>query len=76
MSLISTPHRYPSDHNKNNYGLDTKLDFATFEIQLSNQEDEPAATAEVAGEQKDDFKRVADSIEALARQFAKQDSAV
>jgi hypothetical protein len=31
---------------------------------------------EIAAEQKDEFKRVADSIEALARQFAKQDSAI
>jgi hypothetical protein len=31
---------------------------------------------DLAGEQKDEFKRIADSIEALARQFAKQDSPV
>ncbi|KAF1912779.1 hypothetical protein BDU57DRAFT_550597 [Ampelomyces quisqualis] len=76
MSLISTLRGFPSDDNKDIYGLDTKLDFATFEIQWSNQESDPAAQGEVGGEQKDDFKRVADSIEALARQFAKQDSAV
>jgi hypothetical protein len=46
-------------------------------MQWSNQEDDPAAAGgELAGEQKDDFKRVADSIEALAGQFAKQDSAI
>jgi hypothetical protein len=77
MSLISTLRGFPSNEDKDIYGLDTKLDFATFEIQWSNQEEDPAATGvEIAGEQKDDFKRIVDSIEALARQFAKQDSAV
>jgi hypothetical protein len=77
ISLISTLRGFPSDDNKDIYGVDTKLDFATFEIQWSNQEDDPAAAGgELAGEQKDDFKRVVDSIEALARQFAKQDSAI
>lgn len=76
ISLISTLRGFPSDDNKDIYGLDTKLDFATFEIQWSNQEDDPAKIGEVGGEQKDDFKRVVDSVEALARQFAKQDSAV
>jgi hypothetical protein len=77
MSLISILRGFPSDDNKDVYGLDTKLDFATFEIQWSNQEDDPAAVGgEIAGEQKDEFKRVVDSVEALARQFAKQDSAI
>jgi hypothetical protein len=77
MSLISTLRGFPSHESKDVYGVDTKLDFATFEIQWSNQEDDPAAVGgEIGGEQKDDFKRVVDSIEALARQFAKQDSAV
>lgn len=76
ISLISTLRGFPSDDNKDIYGIDTKLDFATFEIQWSNQEDDPAKIGEVGGEQKDDFKRVVDSVEALARQFAKQDSAV
>jgi hypothetical protein len=40
------------------------------------EHDAAAAGGELAGEQKDEFKRVVDSIEALARQFAKQDSAV
>lgn len=77
MDLISTLRGFPSDDKKDVYSLDTKLDFATFEIQWSNQDDDPAAAGgELAGEQKDEFKRVADSIEALARQFAKQDSAI
>ncbi|KAF2024110.1 hypothetical protein EK21DRAFT_104914 [Setomelanomma holmii] len=77
LSLISTLRGFPSAESKDVYGLDTKLDFATFEIQWSNQEDDPAAAGgELAGEQKDEFKRVTESVEALARTFAKQDSAV
>ncbi|KAJ4364529.1 hypothetical protein N0V83_009124 [Neocucurbitaria cava] len=77
MSLISTLRGFPSHETKDIYGQDVKLDFNTVEIQWSNQEDDPAAAGgEVGEEQKDDFKRIADSIEALARQFAKQDSAV
>lgn len=54
------------------------MDFNTFDIQWSNGDDDSAADTvnEIAGEQKDDFKRIADSIDALARTFAKQDSAV
>ncbi|KAI7381988.1 hypothetical protein KC336_g18715, partial [Hortaea werneckii] len=53
-------------------------DFNTFEIQWSNVDEDPTAgeVSEIAAEQKDDFKRVADSIEALARTFAKRDAAV
>lgn len=76
-AFISTLRGFPSHETKDIYGQDVKLDFNTVEIQWSNQEDDPAAAGgEVGGEQKDDFKRIADSIEALARQFAKQDSAV
>lgn len=46
------------------------------EIQWSNGDDDSVDVNEIAGEQKDEFKRVADSIEALARTFAKEDSAV
>merc|ERR1712070_1156587 len=55
-----------------------KVDFNTFEIQWSNVDEDPTAgeVSEIAAEQKDDFKRVADSIEALARTFAKRDAAV
>jgi hypothetical protein len=78
MSLISTVRGFPSHETKDVYECDTKLDFNTFEIQWSNQDEDPAANevSEIAGEQKDDFKRVVDSIEALARTFAKKDSAV
>lgn len=77
LSLISTLRGFPSHEAKDIYGQDVKVDFNTFEIHWSNQDEDPAAAGvEVAGEQKEEFKRVADSIEALARQFAKQDAAV
>jgi len=78
MELISTVRGFPSHPSKDVYGLDTKLEFNTFEIQWSNEDEDSAANevSEIAGEQKDDFKRVVDSIEALARQFAKKDTAI
>jgi hypothetical protein len=77
MSLISTLRGFPSHETKDIYGLDTKVDFNTMEIQWSNQdEDQAMGAGDLAGEQKDEFKRIVDSIEALARQFAKQDSPV
>ncbi|KAB2104703.1 hypothetical protein AG0111_0g6626 [Alternaria gaisen] len=77
MSLISTLRGFPSHPSKDVYGLDTKVDFNTMEIQWGNQDDDAAMDGgDLAGEQKDEFKRIANSIEALARQFAKQDSPV
>jgi hypothetical protein len=60
------------------YGADLKVDFDTMEMQWSNGDDDSAGDLvnEIAGEQKDEYKRVADSIEALARTFANKDSAV
>ena len=77
MSVISTVRGFPSHPNTDIYGLDTKLDLTTFEIQWTNKEEDPTMATditEIAQEQKDDFKRVTDSIEALARTFAKKDS--
>ena len=78
MSLINTLRGFPSHQSKDLYCLDTRVDFNTFEIQWSNQDDDPAANEiqTIEQEQKDDFKRIADSIEALARTFAKKDSAL
>lgn len=78
MDLVSTLRGFPSHASKDVYGLDTKVDFNTFEIQFSNVDDDPGSNevSEIAGEQKDDFKRIVDSIEALARTFAKKDSQV
>lgn len=78
MSLLSTVRGFPSHATKDVYGQDAKLELNTFEIQWSNEEEDAAANevSEIAAETKDEFKRVVDSIEALARTFAKNDSAV
>ncbi|KAG9199565.1 hypothetical protein G6514_008326 [Epicoccum nigrum] len=78
IRLVSTLRGFPSSASKDVYGADVKVDFNTPEIQWSNGDDDSAADVvnEIAGEQRDEFKRVADSIEALARTFAKKDSAV
>jgi hypothetical protein len=78
MTLVSALRGFPSHAGTDVYGHNVKVDFNTFEIQWSNADDDSAADVvnEIAAEQKDEFKRVADSIEALARQFAKQDSAI
>lgn len=78
MGLVNTLRGFPSHPSKDVYGFDTKVELNTFEIQWANEDDDPTAgdVSEIAAEQKDEFKRIADSIEALGRQFAKQDSAV
>ncbi|KXT04415.1 hypothetical protein AC578_3641 [Pseudocercospora eumusae] len=78
MSLVSALRGFPSHPSKDVYGLDTTLDLTTFDIQWGNADEDPAANEinELAAEQKDGFKRIVDSIEALGRTFAKQDSAV
>ncbi|KAK5164980.1 uncharacterized protein LTR77_009645 [Saxophila tyrrhenica] len=78
MDLISTLRGFPSHPSKDVYGRDTRVDFNTFDLQWSNQDDDPTGNevSEIAPEQKDDFNRIADSIEALARTFAKKDSQV
>ena len=76
MDLVGALRGFPSSDSEDIYGADVKVDFNTMEIQWSNGDDDSVDVKEIAGEQKDEFKRVADSIEALARTFAKQDSAV
>lgn len=78
MELVNTLRGFPSHPSKDVFGHNVKLELNTMEIQYANQEDDPVAgtVEDVADEQKDDFKRIADSIEALARTFAKQDSAI
>lgn len=75
LSLVSQLRGFPSHPSNDIYSLDTKVHFNTFDIQWGNQDDD-SVVDEVAGEQKDDFKRIVDSIEALGRTFAKQDSAI
>ncbi|KAF1927004.1 uncharacterized protein M421DRAFT_394891 [Didymella exigua CBS 183.55] len=67
---------FPSSTSKDIYGTGIKVDFNTMEIQWSDGDDDSVDVNEIAGKQKDEFKSIADSIEALARTFAKTDSAV
>lgn len=78
MRLINQCRGFPAHNDQDVYGRDTVLELNTFEIQWSNKEDDPAANqiSEVADETKQTFNEVADSIEALGRTFAKQDSAL
>lgn len=79
MNVVSVVRGFPSDPSKDIFGLDTQLDFSTMEVQWTNKESESTAakdTSDLADEQKEDFKNVVDSIQALARTFAKQDSAI
>lgn len=75
MSLITQLRGFPSHQGKDIYGLDTRLEFNTFEIQWASDEDD-SAESEMTAETKDVFKQVADSIQALGRQFAKHDAAI
>ena len=69
---------FPSHDSKDVYGLDVYFELNTFEIQWANKDDDSTAdvVSEIAQEQKQTFKDVVDSFEALARTFAKQDSAI
>lgn len=75
MRLITELRGFPTSSSSDIYGLDTRLEFGTFEIQWSNDEDD-SVSSECTAENKTTFKDVADSIEALGRQFAKNDAAI
>ncbi|KAF2717712.1 hypothetical protein K431DRAFT_341186 [Polychaeton citri CBS 116435] len=78
LGLVNELRGYPSHPSKDVYGFDTKLEFNTFEIQWSNLDEDAISDdiPELADETKDSFKRIADSIEALSRTFAKKDAAI
>ncbi|KAI5369341.1 hypothetical protein Slin15195_G002170 [Septoria linicola] len=76
LRLVQDLRGFPSAPSKDIYGAGTQVDFNTFDIQWSNSDDDANEVNEIAKEQKDDFKRISDSIEALARTFAKNDSAI
>lgn len=78
MTLVNQLRGFPSHDSKDVYGLDVYFELNTFEIQWANKDDDPTAgvVSEIAPEQKQTFKDVVDSFEALARTFAKQDSAL
>ncbi|KAK3111531.1 hypothetical protein LTR53_013132 [Teratosphaeriaceae sp. CCFEE 6253] len=68
LRLVTELRGFPSHPSEDIYGQDVKVDFNTFDIQWSNEdEDTSDSVKEIAGEEKDDFKRIAQSIEALAR---------
>ena len=77
MRLINQLRGFPSHETKDVYGLNVRLELHTFELQWTNEEDDPAANVvnDVPAETRETFKEVVDSIEAAARQFAKQDKA-
>ena len=74
MDLIKPLAGFPSDPNSDIYGLDTRLGLATFEVQWDNGEEVEGAEAKSnpTDENKQTFKDVVESIEALTRQKAKQ----
>ncbi|KAJ8111101.1 hypothetical protein OPT61_g6221 [Boeremia exigua] len=78
LALISALRGFPSSATTDIYGANVKVAFTTMEMQWSNGDADSAGdvVSEIAGEQVDEFKRVAESIEALARTFARGDSAV
>lgn len=77
MSLVSAVRGFPSHETKDVYGEDARLELTTFDIQWANAEEGGAEGAGgVEGEQREEFARVVQSIEALAREFAKRDAAV
>lgn len=75
MRLVSQLRGFPSHETKDIYGLDTRLELHTLEIQWTNEEDDPAADSvnDVPSETKQTFKDVVDSINAAGRTFAKAD---
>jgi len=75
MSLITQLRGFPTHPGKDVYGLDTKLEFNTFEIQWATDDDD-SVSDEVTAENKDVYKQVVDSIQALGRTFAKKDAAI
>ena len=78
MTLVNQLRGFPSHASKDVYGHDVYFELNTFEIQWANKDEDPTASdiSELAAEQKQTFKDVVDSFEALARTFAKQDSAI
>lgn len=74
MTLINQVRGFPSA-TTDIYGFDTRLEFNTFEIQWTNEE-EDSTEVTLESETKQTFKDVADSIQSLGRTFAKKDAAI
>ena len=72
LSLVQPLSGLPTNSDQDIYGLDTRLVLSTFEAQWDNGEEmEGEANAVPTEENKQTFKDVVDSINALARQSAK-----
>ena len=72
LSLVQQLEGFPTNPDKDIYGLDTRLILTTFEIQWDNGEEvEGDAEGNPTDENKQTFKDVVDSIRALARRTAK-----
>lgn len=75
MTLVEQVAGFPSHPSKDIYGLGVKLEYATASLQWASDEEETTAD-ELGDETKATFKDIVDSIEALGRQFAKNDAAI
>ena len=73
MSLVRPLEGLPTNPDEDVYGLDTRIILSTFEVQWDNGEEVEGAEAATnpTEENKQTFKDVADSIQALARRNAK-----
>ncbi|KAL8779156.1 MAG: hypothetical protein Q9213_007082 [Squamulea squamosa] len=74
MDLIKPLAGFPSNPDEDIYGLDARLDLATFVVQWDNGEDVEGAEARTnpTEENKEVFRDVVGSIEALVRLKAKE----
>ncbi|KAL8913022.1 MAG: hypothetical protein Q9171_002090 [Xanthocarpia ochracea] len=74
VDLVRPLAGFPSNPDEDIYGLGVRLDLATFEVQWDNGEDVEGAEAKSnpTEENKQTFKDVVESIEALTRQKAKE----
>ncbi|KAL8840882.1 MAG: hypothetical protein Q9170_001146 [Blastenia crenularia] len=74
LSLVRPLEGLPTNPSKDVYGLDTRVILSTFEVQWDNGEEVEGAEAATnpTEENKETFKGVVDSIQALARMKAKE----
>lgn len=70
LSLVKQLEGFPTDPKEDLYGLDTRLALTTFEVQWDNGDEVEGAEGPTE-ENKQTFKDVVDSVQALARAKAK-----
>lgn len=73
LALVRQLEGLPTNPDEDVYGFDTRIILSTFEVQWDNGEEVEGTEAATnpTDENKQTFKEVADSIQALARQKAK-----